>query len=73
MELTITKVGEDFVLILPPELLDYLGVSVGDRVHLTETEKGFRLASHSDDFDEAMIHAKFVMLQNEAALRRLAK
>lgn len=73
MELTITKVGEDFVLILPPEVLDYLGVSVGDTVHLTETEKGFRLASHGGDFDEAMIYAEIVTAQNEAALGRLAE
>lgn len=73
MELTITQVGEEFTIILPPVLLNHLGVSVGDTVHFTETEKGFRLATHGADFDEAMKHADFVMAQNDNALRRLAE
>lgn len=73
MELTVTKVGEDFVLILPPEVLNHLGVSVGDALHFMETENGFRLAVHDANFEEAMRHADFVMVQNDNALRRLAE
>lgn len=73
MELTVTKIGEDFVLILPPEVLNHLGVAVGDTVHFTETECGFRLAAHDANFDETMKHADFVMAQNDNALRRLAE
>lgn len=73
MELTVSKVGGDFVLILPPDLLTYLEVSVGDTVHFTETENGFRLATHGADFDKTMKYADFVMAQNDNALRRLAE
>ncbi len=73
MELTVTKIGEDFLLILHPEVLNHLGVSVGDTLHFTETENGFRLAAHNGNFDEAMKHAEFVMSQNDNALRRLAE
>jgi putative addiction module antidote len=73
MELTITKVGEDFVLILPPDMLHYLGASEGDTIHFTETENGFRLAAHDADFDRAMKHADFVMAKYDSALRRLAE
>ena len=73
MELTITKVGDDFVLILPPDMLNYLGVSEGDTVHFTETENGFRLAAYDASFDQAMKHADFVMAKYDNALRRLAE
>ena len=73
MELTVTKVGEDFVLILPTEVLNHLGVTAGDTVHFMETENGFKLAARDANFDEAMKHVDFVMTQNDNALRRLAE
>lgn len=73
MELTITKVGEAFVLILPPDMLHYLGASEGDTIHFTETENGFRLAAHDADSDRAMKYTDLVMAKYDSALRSLAE
>ena len=47
--LELIAVGEDCGLVLPQELLNKLRVSLGDEIHMTETERGFVLSSGRSD------------------------
>ena len=62
------------VVILPREMLDSLGLQVGDELHIIETDNGIVLRPvESDDAERQMRAARDVMDKYEAALQRLAK
>ena len=73
MELTITKIGNSFGIILPPDFLERTQLKAGDKLYLTESPDGVRLSPRDADFEEAMAHAERVMRENDNALRRLAE
>ncbi|MBX3179450.1 MAG: AbrB/MazE/SpoVT family DNA-binding domain-containing protein [Candidatus Hydrogenedentes bacterium] len=73
METTITKIGDSFGIILPPDFLERLQLKDGDKVYLTESPDGVRISPHDADFELAMTHAERVMRENDNALRRLAE
>ena len=73
MEVTITKIGDSFGIILPPDFLERLQLKDGDKVYLTESPEGVRISPHDADFELAMKHAERVMRENDNALRRLAE
>ena len=62
------------VVILPREMLDSLGLQVGDELQIIETDNGIILRPvESDDAERQMRAARDVMDKYEAALQRLAK
>ena len=62
------------VVILPREILDSLGLQVGDELQIIETDDGIILRPiPCDDLERQMCAARDVMDKYEAALQRLAK
>ena len=73
MPLKIAKVGNSAGVILPKELLARLGVGIGDKVSVEETERGIELKPYEADFETQMAAAREVMARRRRALRELAK
>jgi putative addiction module antidote len=73
MELTITKIGNSFGVILPQDFLERRQLKDGDTVYAVELPDGMQILSRDSDFDEAISHAERVMRENDNALRRLAE
>ena len=62
------------VVILPREILDSLGLQVGDELQIIETDGGVILRPvPCDDFERQMRAARDVMDKYEPALRKLAE
>ena len=73
MKLELKKIGNSTGLILPKELLNRLGLSLGDNVVVTETPDGFRIARDDADFAEAMRIVDDIMVEYRETLQELAK
>lgn len=54
IERTITAIGESRGFTLPAEVLEDLGLQVGDQVQLVKTEQGYLLQPCDSNFDQAM-------------------
>lgn len=73
MELTITKIGEDFVLILPEELLHRVRWKTGDKVFVSEEQDGLKIVPYDEDLVETLKNARFVMEDDRELLQKLAE
>ncbi|HEX2917919.1 MAG TPA: hypothetical protein VHN81_05340 [Edaphobacter sp.] len=52
----VVSVGDDLAIVLSPEVLKRLKVSVGDSVDLTETAMGFRISRLRSEIDPLSKH-----------------
>lgn len=68
----ITQIGDSLGVILPPDVLDQLGVTAGDSVEITETLDGILISNADEEFKETIASMKRVMRDNYDVLRRLA-
>ena len=71
--LNLIKVGNSAGVILPMDVLNRLGVGIGDSLTLTDTPDGIRLTVNDGGFEEQMQAAREVMARRKKALRELAK
>ncbi|MEX0759493.1 MAG: AbrB family transcriptional regulator [Tistlia sp.] len=71
--LKIRKIGNSAGVVLTGEVLDALGVSVGDHLQLVPSEQGFEVRPYSADLAEEMELAEEFMDKYRPALRELAK
>ena len=69
---TISKIGNSAGVTLPAELMERLGLAVGDKVHLTVTEGGILLSPYDPDFEEALALSREVMKDYRDTLKALA-
>jgi putative addiction module antidote len=69
----ITSLGDNVVVILPPEAVDRLRVVSGDKVQLIETAKGVELQRVDAALAEQLAAFEQVMDEDDEALRRLAE
>ena len=73
MELTITKIGDSFGIILPPDFLERSQLKDGDKVYLTESPDGVRISPHDADLAETLDIARRVMREDREVLQKLAE
>lgn len=73
MELTITKVGNTFAVILPDDFMESRQLKDGDKVYLTESPNGARLSFYDADLVETLAIAKRVMREDHEVLKKLAE
>ena len=73
MELTITKIGDEFGVILPPDFLERCQLKDGDKVYLSETPAGPRLSPDDADLAETLAIARRVMREDHEVLKKLAE
>jgi putative addiction module antidote len=71
--LKLIKVGNSVGVILPKQVLDKLGVELGDQLDLIEGVEGLQLQRHDEGFAAQMEVARGVMKRRRNALRELAK
>ena len=71
--ITIKKIGNSAGVILPKDLLNELGVGIGDNLSVVKTPRGIELAAEEPDFEAQMAVAREVMNRRKQALRELAK
>lgn len=69
---TISKIGNSAGVTLPAELMERLGLAVGDKVHLTATEDGILLSPYDPDFEEALALSHEVMKDYRDTLKALS-
>ena len=60
-------------VVLPPELLESLGMKLGDLVDVVEQGGGLTIRRHQPTYEEQMAVAREVMARHRDALRELAK
>jgi putative addiction module antidote len=73
LELKLIPVGDGAGVVLPPALLEGLGVREGDTLDVTWTPDGVLLTAGDAAFQRQMAVARGVMHEKRGALRRLAK
>ena len=71
--LKVVKIGNSAGVILPKEVLDRLGLSVGDALSCHQTPDGIALSRQSDPFDAQLAEARKLMKAYRNTLRELAK
>lgn len=72
--LKVIKIGNSHGVILPREVLDKLGVGLGDALDIVnDAEGGLQLRRHDHGFASQMEAARAVMKRRRDALRELAK
>ena len=70
----LVRIGNSAGVVLPKEVLNRLGVSIGDTVTASVEEDGSLLLKRSDDaFEAQMTAAREMMARRTRALRELAK
>ena len=69
----ITTVGNSAGIVLPKELLDYLRVSKGDTLTVSEVPGGIRLTAYDDEFARQMDLAEQIMREDRDVLKKLAQ
>jgi putative addiction module antidote len=72
VEITIQQFGSSVGFVLPQEICTRMGLEVGDRVLLVETESGLCLRCSGSELKKQMTAARRVMTEFRGALRRLA-
>lgn len=70
-ETTIRQIGNSAGLIIPGKMLQRYNLSVGDRVHLVETERGLLITPFDPDLEEAMTLYEEGASDYQKALREL--
>ena len=73
MNVTVRKIGNSEGVILPKEVLEKLNLKTGDRLELTETEKGLLMEPVDDLFERQMKAAEAFMDKYKVALQKLAE
>ena len=71
--LKIRKIGNSAGVVLTGEVLDALGVQVGDQLQLVPTEQGFEVRPYNGDLTEELELAEEFMDKYRSALRELSK
>jgi putative addiction module antidote len=71
--LTVCKIGDSLGVLLPPELVEKLGVREGDHLTLVETTEGTLLKPYDPEFSRQMELAGEIMARYRNALRRLSE
>ncbi len=71
--LKIRKIGNSAGVVLTGEVLDALGVQVGDQLQLVPTEQGFEVRPYSSELAEELELAEEFMDKYRSALRELSK
>ncbi len=66
-------IGDGVGVVLPPELIDSLGVREGDTLEATCTPNGVLLSAGDAAFQRQMAVARRLMHENRGVLRRLAE
>jgi len=72
VELKLIPVGDDVGVVLPPELLESLGVREGDTLDAIMTPNGLLLTAGDAAFQRQMAVARRLMHERRGILRRLA-
>jgi putative addiction module antidote len=72
VELKLIPVGDGVGVVLPPELLENLGVREGDALDATWTPNGILLTAGDAAFQRQMTVARRLMHERRGVLRRLA-
>lgn len=71
--LELVPVGTAVGVVLPAELLERMGLTLGDRLQLAETEAGFAAEREVGGYSEQMAAARTIMHERRRALAELAK
>lgn len=71
--LKVVKIGNSAGMVLPKDLLNRLGVSIGDTLTASLDDDGVTLRRSDDEFEAQMAVAREVMARRRRALRELAK
>jgi putative addiction module antidote len=73
MKVKIRKIGNSEGIIIPKEMLDRLGVQMGDEVTIVLQDDGLRIVPQSVDLNKQLEAAREAMDKYRVALRELAK
>jgi putative addiction module antidote len=73
IEVKLIPVGDDVGVVLPPELLENLGVHEGDTLDATWTPNGVLLTAGDAALQRQMAVARRLMHEKRDVLRRLAE
>lgn len=74
MEITkITQIGNSLGVILPKEIVEFLGAAKGSKLSIRRTPNGIELAPYDEEYEEDMRIARDIMDRYRNALRELAK
>ncbi|MGA3401157.1 MAG: AbrB/MazE/SpoVT family DNA-binding domain-containing protein [Acetobacteraceae bacterium] len=73
VELKLIPVGDDVGVVLPPELLESLGIREGDTLDAIMTPDGLLLTAGDAAFQRQMAIARRIMQERRGVLRRLAE
>ncbi len=71
--LKVEKFGDLVGVVLPQDMLDQLGVRVGDALHATAAPGEVRLVAQEAEIERQLEVGRKVMKRNHAVLRELAK
>lgn len=71
-ELEIVCVGDSLGIALPEDVLQRLGVEIGDTLSITEVPAGIQLSAFDAEHTKTMKAARRVMCENREVLKRLA-
>lgn len=69
---TISKIGNSAGVTLPAELMERLGLAVGDKVHVSATEHGILVSPYDPEFEEALALSREVMKDYRDTLKALS-
>ena len=73
MNTILRKIGNSSGVILPKELIERMGLEIGDEIALIEKDGRVELVKADDDFNRQMEAARLGMKQYHDALAKLAK
>ncbi|WP_430256391.1 AbrB/MazE/SpoVT family DNA-binding domain-containing protein [Neorhizobium sp. DAR64872/K0K18] len=73
MKTTIRKIGNSEGIIIPKEILERMGLRVGDNIDLSEEAGKLVLKPLDDDFNRQLEHAERFMDRYKVALKKLAE
>ena len=71
--LKLTTVGNSVGVVLPKEVMQYLRVTKGDLLYLTEVPNGVQLTPYNPEFAHQMDTAERVMREDRDVLRKLSE
>jgi putative addiction module antidote len=69
----ITTIGNSAGIVLPKEVLEFLRVSKGDTLTITETPTGLHLSPYDEEFARQLELAEQIMREDRDVLRKLAQ
>ena len=71
-ELEIVTIGDSLGILLPEEVLQRLGVEIGDTLSIAEVPGGIQLSAFDAEHSKTMKAVRHVMRENREVLKRLA-